>query len=493
MAKTGLAKFFDPYSGDGINTGFGSNLTGFPSALKNSDNDVPGSYSGDFKQIDTVTNLRGIFGIPYQFMESVDGRATGMTIGRKYSEKILAKSPLLFLTPCTQEFMEGFSGRDQATILDALVSSGSVDENSLQHSGKYYTTKFAYDEYYKTVNKMCSELTYFLGIGDVELPGLGKLKNVSWDNSVNEAFKKYYSASRAVVFYMDGNSVATVSDSFSNSRTESSLANTINGFRDQARELQFLLGPKSALTALMNQRDNVITETTANILEATNGVTGEMLTDLAATGINTVLSGGKMVFPKIWGDATYARSYGFDIKLRSPDHDKLSIFLNVLVPYIHLMGMVLPRTLESQNPNAYQSPLLVKAYCKGMFNIDMGLITDMSVSRGAECQWNDDGLPTQIDISLQVEDLYQSLMISNLDAVNWNPLKANMDGVTNTGMMDYLANMAGLNVANVELARKYRMLTFLSVSDIARFPSTVYTIADNKIQNLWHRITRNLM
>jgi hypothetical protein len=125
-----------------------------------------------------------------------------------------------------------------------------------------------------------------------------------------------------------------------------------------------------------------------------------------------------------------------------------------------------------------------------MFNIDMGLITDMSVSRGAECQWNDDGLPTQIDISLQIEDLYQSLMLTNFqnDQTGFkipNPLKANMDVVTNTGMMDYLANMAGLNVANVELARKYRMLTFLSVSDIARFPSTVYTIADNKIQNLY--------
>ena len=493
MAKTGLAKFFDPYSGDGIDTGFGSNLSGFPSQLANADNDVPGNFSGDFKQIDTVTNLRGIFGIPYQFMETVDGRATGMTIGRKYSEKILAKSPLLFLTPCTQEFMEGFSGSDQQQILDALVSSGSVNEESLEKSGKYYTTKFAYDEYYRTVNKMCSELTYFLGIGDIELPGLGPLKSVSWENSINEAFKKYYSASKAVVFYMDGGSVATVSDSFSNSPTESSLANSINGFRDQARELQFLLGPGSKLTQLMNQRDNIVNETMGSISEVTQGITGEMLTDLAYTGINTVLSGGKMIFPKIWGDSTYSRSYGFDIKLRSPDHDKISIFLNVLVPYIHLMGMVLPRTLETQNPNAYQSPLLVKAYCKGMFNIDMGLITDMSVTRGAECQWNDDGLPTQIDISLQVEDLYQSLMISNLDAISFNPLKADMDVVTNTGMMDYLANMAGLNVANVELLRKYRMLTFLSTADIARFPSTVYTIADNKIQNLWHRLTRNLM
>ena len=293
--------------------------------------------------------------------------------------------------------------------------------------------------------------------------------------------------------YLDGNSVATMSDSFNNGTTESSLASTINGYGEQARELKFLLG-EGALSQLFEDNGSTKDNITQGLESIAGNLTGGMLADLASTGVNTVLSGGKMILPKIWGDSQYNRSYSFDIKLRSPDHDKISIFLNILVPYIHLLGMVLPRSTESQNPNAFQSPLLVKAYCKGMFNIDMGMITDMSVNRGAECQWNDDGLPTQIDISLQIEDLYSSLMLTQLDQDGlWDTvIKRNWDVVSNTGMLNFLANMAGLNVADIELGVRQRLYIYLQTSDFARAPSTAGSIVDNYLQNIYMRLTRKL-
>ena len=42
-----------------------------------------------------VSNLNGIYGIPYQFMESVDPRIGDSVMGRKYSERIISKMPLL--------------------------------------------------------------------------------------------------------------------------------------------------------------------------------------------------------------------------------------------------------------------------------------------------------------------------------------------------------------------------------------------------------------
>ena len=71
--------------------------------------------SGDNTEIMSVlrSNINGIFGLPYQFMESVDPRITGTDVGAKYAEKIIARWPLLFLTPCKQVFMKDFDQTDQ--------------------------------------------------------------------------------------------------------------------------------------------------------------------------------------------------------------------------------------------------------------------------------------------------------------------------------------------------------------------------------------------
>ena len=65
-------------------------------------------------------NNNGIFGIPYQFLPSVDARLENSELGHKYTEKIVSRMPLLFLVPCKQKFMEGFNRDDRETVLQAL-------------------------------------------------------------------------------------------------------------------------------------------------------------------------------------------------------------------------------------------------------------------------------------------------------------------------------------------------------------------------------------
>ena len=120
----------------------------------------------------------------------------------------------------------------------------------------------------------------------------------------------------------------------------------------------------------------------------------------------------------------------------------------------------MPREFRSKDPNLYTSPFLVRAAAKGMFNIDMGMITSLSISKGAECCWNVDGLPTQIDISITIEDLYSSLHSSGYSDL-WHPLRDAKAMVENTAYQDYLANMAGLNIAQMEVGRKALMYTYL--------------------------------
>lgn len=456
-------------------------------------------------------NLTGVFGMPFQFLGSVDPRISdpfdessnapyepmaneNFGVGSIYAEKIVARMPLLFLVPCKQKFMEGFSNGDRNTVLNALVA-GEMDLSNvlstLERSGRYYTTEFDDAHYFNHVNTLCSELAVLMGIGDREVPkGSGdscKVKNIDWGNQTNAAFEDKFYAGRGAVFYVDG--ADNLSESFSNSSTESSLASSINQFSDQAKEIKFLLGSNSALGSLVESVKSSAGSLGSSLSGAVDSLAGGMLADIANTGVSTIINGGKLLFPKIWQDSSFDRSYSFEIKLRSPDHDNLSIFLNIMVPFIHLLCMTLPAGMDNGeivDPNGYMTPFLCKAYMKGMFNIDMGLITSMSVTRGATAQWNDDGLPTQMDISITIEDLYSGLSLTARagDSSALGTPKRLASVVGNTAMLDYLSNLAGINVGMTEFGRKTALFNALIGSNLRSVPSRKWSQLDTGFNNL---------
>ena len=179
--------------------------------------------------------------------------------------------------------------------------------------------------------------------------------------------------------------------------------------------------------------------------------------------------------------------YSIDIKLRSPDHDSLSIFLSIIKPYCKLLALTLPRQGDYKgelDPNSYWSPFLVRAYSKGLFNVDMGIITSMNVVKGAQCCWNDDGLPTQIDIQLEIEDLYSHMGMSNADIATGNRNSIITNIVNNTTYMDFLANMAGLNIAQMDMGRRITLAKYLLEANISRAPSNIKSMMDNSISRL---------
>lgn len=430
-----------------------------------------------------MTNMSGVEGLPYQFMENVDRRIIGTDMGRKYSEKIIARLPLLFLTPCKPVFMDGFNKSDKSTAINGILDSSlNIDSSLFQGQGRYYAPQFDYSTYYGYVNTMLTSVAAFLGIYDEEININGTTSKVGtypWQKGdLNEAFKSFFSAQENVIFYLDG--MTSVSESFTNDTGESSLASQINGYADTSNEIRFLFGDKGSFLGNIIDKTSEVTSSISSSLSSVLGnLGGGIVESLADKGVNTIVNGGKIVFPKIWTDSNYSRSYSLNIKLRSPDHDNLSIFLNVLKPYCKLLCLCLPRLMEDPlNPNGYRSPFLVKAFCKGLFNIDYGMITGMSVTKGDTCCWNDDGLPTQIDISLEIEDLYSSLAMSS-----FNDNKVS-NVVSNTSYMDYLANMAGLNIGQEEVGRRYKMWYYLEQAKVKQTPQRLFTNFDNHISSL---------
>ena len=408
-----------------------------------------------------VNNLNGIYGIPYQFMESVDPRMPGTMFGRKYAEKIISKMPLLCITPGKVEFMSNYSKSEQTGILSSLIQGAETDiSNIIKNNGRFFTFGFAYKDYFDYVNGLCRVGARFLDINNMEVNIGGtsaKITNYNWENALNKHLKATLTSQEFIGFYMD--SANSVSESFSNDTVQSQLSSTVNGFSDLAREIGFLLGAGAGVKLqLMDEAG--LAQSMQTIEDLSNQyLGGSNLFKNIANGFATIATGGKLLFPEIWSDSHFSRSFDITIKLRTPDADVVSWYLNIYVPLCHLIALAAGH--QTENLNGYHSPFLVRAFYKGLFNVDMGIITDMSITKGKEASWNIDGLPTEIDVNITIKDLYNMLSISpGGEAKNF---------VTNNILMDYIANTCGININQMDIQRSlhiYHILKSNSITDI---------------------------
>lgn len=459
--------------------------------------------SDDVNASETITSmvsnsLTGIEGMPYQFMGTVDrrlkpgaGPLQSKGVGRKYGEKILSRFPMLFIQPCTVAFMRGFSSNERGTVTEAVLT-GNVPENFqelLENRGRFYTVDFAYPEYYKYLNCMLNGLAIYLGIGDKQV-NIGKsrqkLWNARWNKEVNRDFKTFFSEQENLVFYVDG--FSSVSQSFTNETGDSSLASTLNGFAEQINEIKFLFGTEGGVASEFAGMASEVSTSIMSGLSATLGkLGGGIVESLANNGVNTILNGGKIIFPEIWTNSvTDDGSATFDFKFRSPDNDTLSIYLNVLKPYCKLLCLTLPQQTKNvktgeYDVNSYGAPFVLKAALKGKFAVDTGIISGLSVTKGSECQWNDDGLPTQIDVSVDIKNLYKNMAMSGYT-------QSAEDIVNNTAYMDFVANMAGLNILQQEIGRKARYYMYFTGAQLTGIPSNLASSASRAISSLMGRI-----
>lgn len=438
-----------------------------------------GYYSNVVQDL-PIKVIQGIHGMPYQFMSSVDSRIPGTEFGRKYTERIISKMPLLLLTPGRPAFMTNYSNGDRRGIVQALVdtaNNASIDsvEKLIGKPGRYYTFEFAYADYYSYVNQMASTCATYLKIDNKKIT-LGdysaKLGDFKWNKVISNNFGKFYSVQECIAFYIDSEN--QVSESFSSDSKESMLSSKVNEFSDLGKEVTFLLGAGAGKTAdLLDQSKYDATISDINSIANKYLFGSQIFKDLGNT-FATVAAGGKLIFPEIWNDTTFSKSYDISLKLRSPDADVLSIYLNILIPLIHLICLVAPQQMGA---NGYKSPFLIRAFYKGLFNCDMGLITSMSITKGKESAWNINGLPTEVDVSLSLKDLYSTLSISNFADM------AAGTGLKNTSFLDYLANMCGLNINKPEIERIVDMYLMTKIRSIKNIPNQKWLEFDQSVTN----------
>ena len=426
----------------------------------------------------TISNLRGIFGMPYQFMAVADRRLTSNSgsIGRKYGKEIVASMPLLLMTAGLPVFMAEYSDKDRATILSKFVQSASGQEASIkevvlsQDFGKYYSLRYAYEEYFEYVNPMCRVAARMMNLQDESIDGT-KLDEYVWANNVNDHFNKLFSIYRhCIAFYCDSDT--SISDNWTNGTSESMIGQKVNSLSDYGREFQFLLGTINSKTESGSLLDKFTdSKTLTDSMTAINDLVADTLGGGSVSNIfksltssiQTVVSGGKLVFPELWSDSSFSRSYDVKLKLVTPDADDLSVYLNIIVPILHLMAFVLPR--EMDHGHGYQSPFLVRAFYKGLFNVDMGIMTDLSITKGKESAWTPSGVPSIVEVSFTIKDLYSDMYMTSMKS-----MKSNM--MNNIILMDYISNLCGVNINEMDVIRGIDLFLTQNIK--------------NRITDIWH-------
>lgn len=500
------------------------------------------------------SGLRNVFGIPYQFLPTTDCRVSSNfsseieRAGYEFSEKIVARLPLLYITPGNSSFMGGSKEEARTMLIGSLgdnFKSDSTDdtlmESSLEtmlgeYNGKLYTIMPAYTEYFSYVNPLCRSGAIFLNIAGTSFDSTSiksnangtdfnsaSFANMNWgvnegiayeiweeeedtlaedvededdtnqpsseeeENTTEETdqeeteperekfnmdysdwfvkgdiisdlgrFQKNLYYSNAIAFYI--NSDSSFQDSFANETSESSLSSTINTLSDKARELQFLLGTaKGAVGEAFDKVDGTLSAIKEQINDIVKNVAGgNTIFTTIANSVKTIVSGGRLLFPQIWSNSTFSKSYSISIKLTTPNTDRVSWFLDIYVPLCHLMALVLPR---SEYVNSYTTPFIIKAFYKGMFNIDMGIITEMTFTKGKEGSWTKDSLPTVVDVSFTIQDLYSAMGMTSTESM--------FKGFTlqNVAEMDYIANLCGININEPDTFRMVNLWCAFNITD----------------------------
>lgn len=271
------------------------------------------------------------------------------------------------------------------------------------------------------------------------------------------------------------------SETFSNSTADSPLLTTLN--QEVAKKREINLGAATSGADVTSNINRIL----KNAQNFTSNVTSIFSGKKGFEGTVAYMASGNGYFdlPKQWsGSAGMSRSLTFNMKLRArTGGDPVSIYQSIMIPLSLLMAAALPRAVGD---TTYTSPFLVRAFCKGMFAVPAGIISSLSITRGAsEFGWSLSNLPTVVDVSFTIEDLSPMLFLSI--AGGEGMLKAIGQAFTNnTKMHEYINTLVGIGAKEryYRLGQlKRRLKTALLISKNTTFSATYrgYVMGDSSI------------
>jgi hypothetical protein len=242
-----------------------------------------------------------------------------------------------------------------------------------------------------------------------------------WLQKYGEESAKYIestakSGGRHAIFRVEYTGETTTT--FTNSVKDIPSKDIMNSMGGVSRDIMFNLAGGNVVGETMQHAVQALTDLGQGILSGfTFGVSNV---------IRALMGGGYIDMPKMYADSSYsAPSYNFSMELNSPYGHPVARFKNELLPMFMLMAAGLP--LET-GAASYTSPFLCKAFMRGKVAIEMGMITNISITRGtSNLAFNKDGHALGIKVDFTITDF------SNIMAA---PVNSNIRGPFELAMKD---------------------------------------------------------
>jgi len=142
---------------------------------------------------------------------------------------------------------------------------------------------------------------------------------------------------------------------------------------------------------------------------------------------NKLAGGARVDFPNVWKNSGYSPSYNFTVKLYNPvpkSDDVTEKFL--IAPLAALLVLTLP--ISDDGGETYNYPFFCKVDCPGLFKINSGAISSISVQKGVESQVGFNQRIGMVELRIEFVDLHTHMINGG-------------KGDTKTTLYNYLENL----------------------------------------------------
>lgn len=453
---------------------------------------------------DSINNR--LLGLPYQFLDTADMRIDkNNDMGRLFCYNIFAEAPILTILPGTTKFLPDYKKSEKeifGNLWEGMNNGDANAESALKNliddnsESRYFDFEPDYGSYIKYVNLMCRVTAILLGIGDETPPGIDTpYKQFDWGNYkyfnnykltsgdspnifdkitndvastlINAVDQSITGSHQYLSIYVDPSS--SFNESTSNETSKSALEGKFDEMESKIKEYSFF-----AYSNALGNELSTIQGWISNIMDGIASIGSEdgFLNSLLGKGKQEIVYGSNLIFPEIWQDSEYNKSYTINTTFMSPYGDKESVYLNCLVPMLHLLALSLPKQTTA---NTYTSPFLVKMFSKGWFSCDMGIVESIQIDKGPDESWTVDGLPTCIKVTMTVKDLYSQLMLS--------PSNSPSLFFSNQGMIDFLGATCGVDLSRPSIELKIKIALAIFFNRITDIPSNWYRSMVQSVNN----------
>ena len=337
---------------------------------------------------------------------------------------ILMGIAAVFLSRSEVNSMKGSSVTDVDVTMKKYFSNGLVEE--MPPLSKRVPPNMGSQQYSQLDWSLYDKRSGILTIGGVVIGSAGGASNSDTSSNAHGTAFDY------IKFYLSGST--TAQDQFQTSVEDSflgQLANTLNTAVKEAAYWANSLGG-----GLLND----LAQGAQDIINAVKFDGGNPLQNVFA--IPEMLGGAKLVFPQIITESRYGKSITCQCTFPAIYGDEEAIYVNTLRPYLHLLAFVLPHQVRT-SLDMYTFPFIVKAFSRGLFNVEMGAITGFNVNRGGqdETLWSFNGASEVISVEFEITPLINQLVMSSAqDGPGWT--------LKNKGLQEYLSAISAFDARN---------------------------------------------